>query len=49
LLFAVGLTGLYVGRILVEVKGRPKFIIDQVLMNETSSEDHAFPANGPTA
>ena len=31
LLFAVGLAGLYVGRILVEVKGRPSFIVDQVL------------------
>jgi glycosyltransferase involved in cell wall biosynthesis len=38
LLFAQGLTGLYVGRILVEVKGRPKFIVDQVLMHQTSSE-----------
>jgi polyisoprenyl-phosphate glycosyltransferase len=31
LLFAVGLTGLYVGRILAETKGRPNFIIDQVV------------------
>jgi len=31
LMFALGLTGLYVGRILVEVKGRPSFIIDQLL------------------
>ena len=45
LLFAVGLTGLYVGRILVEVKGRPKFIIDKVVAhagNETHSEDRTF-------
>jgi polyisoprenyl-phosphate glycosyltransferase len=42
LLFAVGLTGLYVGRILVEVKGRPTFIIDKVVAhagNETRPED----------
>jgi dolichol-phosphate mannosyltransferase len=51
LLFAVGLTGLYVGRILVEVKGRPNFIIDKVVMhagNETRSEDRAcsIPVSG---
>jgi len=33
LLFALGLTGLYVGRILVEAKGRPSFIVDQVLLH----------------
>jgi dolichol-phosphate mannosyltransferase len=31
LLFALGLTGLYIGRILVESKGRPAFLVDQVL------------------
>ncbi len=31
LMFALGLTGLYVGRILVEAKGRPSFIVDQLL------------------
>ena len=31
LMLRVGLTGLYVGRILVEVKGRPSFIVDQVV------------------
>jgi dolichol-phosphate mannosyltransferase len=34
LLFSVGLTGLYVGRILVEAKGRPTFIIDRVLVSD---------------
>jgi polyisoprenyl-phosphate glycosyltransferase len=38
LLFAVGLTGLYVGRILVEVKGRPTFIIDRVITHPSSSQ-----------
>jgi dolichol-phosphate mannosyltransferase len=31
LLAALGLTGLYVGRILVEAKGRPAFVIDEVV------------------
>ena len=31
LIFSIGLTGLYVGRILVETKGRPTFIIDREL------------------
>lgn len=30
LMFSVGLTGLYVGRILVQTKGRPTFIIERV-------------------
>ena len=30
ILFALGLTGLYVGRILVEAKGRPPFVIDEL-------------------
>jgi dolichol-phosphate mannosyltransferase len=41
LLFAVGLTGLYVGRILVEAKGRPTFIIDQVVSRATDAEPRA--------
>jgi polyisoprenyl-phosphate glycosyltransferase len=36
LLFSVGLTGLYVGRILVEAKGRPTFIVDRVLTGENA-------------
>ena len=31
ILFSLGLTGLYVGRVLAEVKGRPSFIVDQVV------------------
>jgi polyisoprenyl-phosphate glycosyltransferase len=46
LLFAVGLSGLYVGRVLVEVKGRPTFIIDRVLIHareDARSENHVCP------
>jgi glycosyltransferase involved in cell wall biosynthesis len=37
LLFAVGLTGLYVGRILVETKGRPSFVVDRVLIHASAA------------
>jgi hypothetical protein len=44
LLFALGLTGLYVGRILVEAKGRPSFIVDQVLLHANGRpESRPFP------
>lgn len=33
-MFALGLTGLYVGRILLETKGRPNYIIDEVCCGE---------------
>jgi dolichol-phosphate mannosyltransferase len=53
LLFSVGLTGLYVGRILVEAKGRPTFIIDRILQttSDESTRDDALikPASGPNA
>ncbi len=43
-LFALGLTGLYIGRILVESKGRPTFLVDQVLARG-EREQPGFPSN----
>lgn len=39
MLFSLGLTGLYVGRILVEAKGRPSFIVDKVLMHANGRDE----------
>jgi glycosyltransferase involved in cell wall biosynthesis len=36
--FVIGLSGLYIGRVLVEVKGRPSYIVDQVVRSVGSSE-----------
>jgi polyisoprenyl-phosphate glycosyltransferase len=36
MLFALGLTGLYIGRILVETKGRPSFIVESTVSQATS-------------
>ncbi len=36
MLFALGLTGLYIGRILVETKGRPTFIVEATVSQATS-------------
>jgi dolichol-phosphate mannosyltransferase len=38
ILFGMGLTGLYVGRILIEAKGRPTFVIDQIVAGGSGSE-----------
>ena len=39
LAFAVGLSGLYIGRILVEAKGRPTYIIDELIRSPTFATD----------
>lgn len=46
-MFSVGLTGLYVGRILVETKGRPTFIIDREVTGQPvgpAAKGHDRPA-----
>ena len=47
LLFSLGLTGLYLGRVLAEVKGRPSFIVDEVLMRESANEGLTAGASAP--
>ena len=39
LAFAVGLSGFYIGRILVEAKGRPTYIIDEMIRSTTFATD----------
>lgn len=39
IIFGIGLTGLYVGRILVEVKGRPTYILDMICRGERISSE----------
>jgi len=36
MLFALGLTGLYIGRVLVETKGRPSFIVESTVSQASS-------------
>lgn len=43
-MFSVGLTGLYVGRILVETKGRPTFIVDREITGQPSAAATKSPA-----
>ncbi len=48
LLFSIGLTGLYVGRILSETKRRPKFIIDEAVGADRRVEPAVRPARTPS-
>lgn len=42
-IFSLGLVGLYVGRILREAKGRPSFIIDEIISDSRSSISGRMP------
>lgn len=43
IIFGMGLTGLYVGRILIEAKGRPTFVVDKVVVAAQAAQAAAGP------